>query len=466
MHLKRFFSNFIKNSGRDPYIYKTGPKNDINNYRPISLLSPFAKLFETHLYNNLIIFLTKNNVLYNNQFGFRSNSSTDLAVIDSINDIISSIENNLTNCSIFLDLSKAFNTVNHNILIKKLEKYGIRGLPLNLIKSYLNNRQQFTTINSYKSKNLEINVGVPQGSCLGPLFFLVYVNDMHLSCNLKIRLFADDACVSLSHKDPIILEKQINEELNKLNHWLQENKLFLNYSKSNYLIFSKRRNKTTMSISINNQILSQQSTAKYLGVTIDENLTWKPHLQNLKSTLAKSCYCLSKLRQYVNKKTLLQVYYSLFYSKLQYCITSWGGSPACNTDPIFKLQKRAVRYISHKPARTTTNPLFIESKMLKFKEIYRLEICKLTHKLTKFNLNGELQLTNLSQQHNHNTRLNTDNNYYSNTCRTNLGKTSFNNLAPKFWRDVPHEFKHLSPTGFKKKYKNYLINLYNESSDL
>ena len=163
---------------------------------------------------------------------------------------------------------------------------------------------------------------------------------------------------------------------------------------------------------------------------------------------------------------MLQVYHSLFYSKLQYCITSWGGSPACFTDPIFKLQKRAVRYISFKPAKSSTHPLFINLKLLKLNDIYKFEICKLTHRLTKFDLNGELQLFNLSQQHTHNTRLNTNNNFYSSTCRTNLGKTSFNHIAPKFWRAVPHEIKHLHPIAFKKKYKTHLIKLYNEPSDL
>ncbi len=216
---------------------------------------------------------------------------------------------------------------------------------------------------------------------------MIYINDIHLSCNLKIRLFADDACVSLSHKDPTILENQINNELEKLNLWLKANKLFVNYSKSNYLIFSKKREKPTMSIHINNNILSQVNTTKYLGVTIDNNINWKPHLEKLKSTLSQSCYSLSKLRYYVNKNTMLQVYHSLFYSKLQYCITSWGGSPACFTDPIFKLQKRAVRYISFKPAKSSTHPLFINLKLLKLNDIYKFEICKLTHRLTKFDLN-------------------------------------------------------------------------------
>ena len=131
-------------------------------------MSPFSKLLETHIHNNLIQFFNKHDVIYKNQFGFRDNSSTDLAVINTINDIISSVENKSINCSIFLDLAKAFNTVNHDILLRKLDKYGIRGIPLLLIKNYLKDRQQITNVNHFKSDPLSINVGVPQGSCLGP----------------------------------------------------------------------------------------------------------------------------------------------------------------------------------------------------------------------------------------------------------------------------------------------------------
>ena len=241
--LNGFFPNSLKLSEIIP-IYKSGPRTDINKYRPIVLLSPFSKLFETHLCNNLTNFFNKHEVINKNQFGFRKNSNTDLAVINSVNQIISAIENNSINCTIFLDLAKAFNTVNHQILLRKLDKYGVRGLPLMLIKNYLLDRKQITNVNNHKSNELKINVGVPQGSCLGPLLFLIYINDIHLASNFKINLFADDASLSMSHSDPIILESQINTELININKWLISNKLFLNYQKSNYLIFTKKKEPT------------------------------------------------------------------------------------------------------------------------------------------------------------------------------------------------------------------------------
>ena len=455
-----FFPDSLKLAEVIP-IHKSGPKNDVNNYRPISLLSPFSKLLETHIYNNLINFLNKNDVIYHNQFGFRNNSSTDLAVINTINDLISSLENRKTTCSIFLDLAKAFNTVNHNILAQKLEKYGVRGPPLTLIKNYLKDRQQITNVNNFKSNSLKINVGVPQGSCLGPLLFLIYINDIHLITNFKVRLFADDACLSLSHTNPSSLELKVNNELEKINNWLQSNKLFLNYSKTNYLIFSKKKKKTKFSISINNNLLKQQHSAKYLGILIDDEINWKPHINNLRSSLSRSCFALSRLKNYVNKTTLKSVYYSLFYSKLRYCITSWGGCAESVLDPVVRLQKRAIRFISLKPPRTPTNPLFIELSMLKLSDVHKLEICKLINNMTINNkLNGELKVIKLQNQHDYETRLCLKNNFYSSSARTNLGRTSFDSTAPRFWRTVPTEFKNLNAVGFKLKYKHHLIGLY------
>lgn len=291
-----FFSNSLKVAEIIP-IYKKGSKTNMDNYRPIALLSPLAKLYETHINKQLTNFFNKSNVFYHNQFGFREKSSTDLAVINSVNEIINSMDQNYVNCSVFLDLSKAFNIVNHKVLLKKMEKYGVRGTPLNLIKNYLLNREQVTTVNNHTSKNLKINVGVPQGSCLGPLFFIIYINDMHLASNFKIKLFGDDACLSLNHKDSHTLENNVNNELIKINSWLQSNKLFLNYSKTNYLIFTKKKIKPKLNISINNHILKQKESVKYLGIIIDQNISWKPHIDKLKSTLSRNCYALSKLKK-------------------------------------------------------------------------------------------------------------------------------------------------------------------------
>ena len=154
------------------------------------------------------------------------------------------------------------------------------------------------------------------------------------------------------------------------------------------------------------------------------------------------------------------VYYSLFFSKIKYCITSWGGVPKSVIDPIYKLQKRAIRFVSSKPFRTPTQPLFHRLKMLKLQDIYKHEVCKMTHYMKSNKLYGELTLTNLTSHHNYRTRLSQEDNFYTKPCRTNLGQTAFEFIAPKLWREVPSELKPLNTHAFKNKYKNYLINLY------
>ena len=453
------FPNSLKIAEVTP-IYKSGTKSDINNYRPISLLSPFSKLFEKHLYKCLSDFFVKNNVLYNKQFGFRNQCSTELAVIDIVNELSSNLDKNLITCGVFLDLAKAFNTVNHSILLKKLEKYGIRGLTLSLFESYLSSRMQVTKINSHVSSMIHVDSGVPQGSCLGPLLFLIYVNDMPLSTQLKTRLFADDACLTFADKDPNKLEVNINNELSRVKAWLRANKLFLNYNKTNYLIFTKRKKKLKFNIIMNNYTLEEKNSTKYLGILIDNKLTWQAHIDSLKAKLSQSCYALYMLKSYANIEAMKHVYYGLIYSKIEYCISSWGGCCVSRLSPIIKLQKKAIRLICNKPYIEPTHNLFIKMKMLKLVDIFKLKICTLVQHVKNNNIVGDLLIRPLSHTHKHFTRLQKRNNFYIPSSNTNLGKTSFNYLAPKMWQEVPEHIKNINSNRFKFQLKKYFIKLY------
>ena len=206
-------------------LHKSGSKFNLHNFRPISLLSPFSKIFEKCIYARLYNFLTKNNILNNSQFGFRENSSTENAVLQMCNNILESLDKKETVCSLFVDLRKAFETVNHKILLQKLYQYGVRGQAYKLIASFLHDRKQYTICNSFQSNCGNVTCGVPQGSTLGPLLFLIYINDLSQVTNTKLNLFADDACFSLSHKSPQLLEKNMNSEISKLTKWLSINKL-------------------------------------------------------------------------------------------------------------------------------------------------------------------------------------------------------------------------------------------------
>ena len=227
-------------------IFKNGATNILANYRPISVLSVINKIFEKLLYKRLYKFLNKHKVLYKYQFGFRQGHSTSHALIEIMDSVKSAIDNDDYVCGIFLDLSKAFDTVNHEILLKKLHHYGIRGQTNALFKSYLTNRKQLVEIDKIRSSCLPINCGVPQGSVLGPLLFLIYVNDMANNCPLgNIRLFADDTNIFLSHSNIDELYNNAQLILTYLFKWFQDNRLTVNSSKSNFTIHTiphKRRN--------------------------------------------------------------------------------------------------------------------------------------------------------------------------------------------------------------------------------
>ena len=218
-------------------IFKNGERYDPNNYRPISLLSCFEKLLERLLAKRIISFLKKKRILYGLQFGFREGHSTIHALLELLDSIYQNLDDNNSCIGVFLDLSKAFDTIDHDILLKKLLHYGFRGKVHNWFASYLQNRKQYTCVNGIKSTQQQIYKGVPQGSVLGPILFTLYVNEMPNATSAKPRLFADDTCIFSFHANIAKLSLLINEELNMLHAWLKANKLLLNTSKTNFSIF-------------------------------------------------------------------------------------------------------------------------------------------------------------------------------------------------------------------------------------
>ena len=443
-------------------IYKNGKKNDVNNYRPISLLSPFSKIFESLVCERLNSYFVANELLHYKQYGFRKNSTTELAVNQIVEELIEAGEKKLVNCSVFLDLAKAFNTVNHKILVSKLKGYNIKCSMLNLIESYLKDRSQSTVINNVVSEREILNVGIPQGSCLGPLLFLVYINDIFLATNIKLRLFADDACLSYQHCDFDQVNVVINKELSKIDEWLRKNRLFINYSKTKFLLFNKTAKKKKFFVKVNGFEIEQSESIKYLGVVLDDKLNWKAHLKYLKAKLSRSCYIMSKLRYYLDTSTLKMVYYSLFYPHVQYCISAWGGAATSHLKTIVIMQKRIVRYVCRVPALTSTNSLFVKTGILKLNEIFNLQVCKLMlNTLRGFEVDHSC-FTPISIVHSHNTRHSKNNNFVVERPRTRLGLNSFRYLGPKLWSSVPENLKKLKIDKFKYSYKKFLMSQYTD----
>ena len=261
---------------------------ELSNYRPISVLNIYSTIFERLMYNRLIQFLDKNKVLYQNQFGFRQGHSTHHALITLVDNITKSLDNGDIVIGIFLDLKKAFDTVNHKILVKNLYHYGIRGNVLKWFESYLTNRSQFVLFNGTKSDTRDVTCGVPLGSILGPLLFILYINDFaKVSDKLFYVLFADDTNVFLNGKYINTLVATVQHELSKLYIWLLENKLTLNVSKSHFMVFHRARHKKEkVHIQINQVPIEQVRHTKFLGVVFDDYLDWSNHISYINSKIA------------------------------------------------------------------------------------------------------------------------------------------------------------------------------------
>ena len=302
------------------------------------------------------------------------------------------LENNNFACGIFIDLQKAFDTVDHEILLKKLEHYGIRGLANNWFKSYLTNRQQFVSINGFNSKKQIMKFGVPQGSVLGPLLFLIYINDLHKAIKFStVHHFADDTNLLVTGKNLAVIQKQVNHDLKSLCTWLRANKISLNASKTELIIFRDPKKKLSqdLKIKINGKRLTPSKFVKYLGIYIDCHLNWKTHQTKIYLKLSRAVGMLSKVRHYVNSQTLLMIYYGIFSCHLIYGSQIWGQHNSV-TSKLQILQNKALRFMNFKPRGTSATPLFKSSGILKLTDHINLQNFLFAHDSLNNNLPSSL----------------------------------------------------------------------------
>ena len=322
-------------------LYKSGDPMLFNNYRPVSLLCILSKVFEKVMYSRILNFLNHYKVLISNQFGFRKSHSSYMALMIMINELTNALENGDYVIGILLDFSKAFDTVNLEILLDKLYHYGITDNALQWFKSYLTERQQFVTYNGVSSHKKTIKCGVPQGSILGPLLFLVYINDLYHVCNKSIPiLFADDVNLSFRGTDPKVMESDINTGLDRISLWLKVNKLSLNIKKTHYMIFNRKKKCCCdVMLRIDKQLIEEVSETKFLGVIIDNGLKWKKHIQYTSKKISKGIGMIIKARHCLNTNALITLYYySFIYPYMTYCNHIWSCSAASNINKISVLR--------------------------------------------------------------------------------------------------------------------------------
>ena len=388
---------------------KKSSKFDVLNYRPISLLSIFSKVYEKLIYVRIYSYLTKNNMIYNKQFGFRSNYSTTHAILSITEYIRTLLDDGHFVCGVFVDLEKAFDTVDHDILCEKLKFYGIYGICNNLIKSYLTGRKQYVSLNGFNSDILNIDCGVPQGSSLGPLLFLIYINDFRLSLKQTTSgHFADDTFIMYNSKKLKTIETIINTDLKQVVKWLRLNKLSLNADKTELIFFHSQRNSMSyenISIQFDGKKLYPVDKVKYLGMYLDKYLSWNYHLENLCQKLSRANGVISKLRHNVPIEICLQVYYAIFYSYLTYGCILWGLTVEENLKKIEVLQKKCLRIMTFSDINSHSNPLFLNLGLLKVRDIIKLQQLTLVYDYfggsipqdlqNLFSTNTDIDITNL-----------------------------------------------------------------------
>ena len=347
-------------------VFKKGSPTLVENYRPISLLSNIDKIIQKLMHSRISKFLDKFNIIYSRQFGFRSNHSTTYALIMSIEQIYKAVDSGNYACSVFIDLKKAFDTVDHSILLSKLRNYGICGVALSW---FLSSRKQFVSVSGINSSSKHVPHGVPQGSVLGPLLFLLYINDLKNAIPFStVNLFADDTMLSNHNISLKSLTNKIIIDLKCLTNWLNANKISLNASKTELLIFSPKRKTTTFvsKIKINGKQIFPSTSVNYLGVLIDSKLSWNAHLNLVCTKLRRANGALCKIRHYVPKNLLLSLYYALFHSHMSYSCQVWAQRQNNQTSRILTLQKRALRIISFSDYNSPSSPLFLQFKILSF----------------------------------------------------------------------------------------------------
>ena len=313
-------------------IFKKGDPSLFENYRPISLLPAISKVLEKIIALQLSSYFEKNKLLFDNQYGFRPKHSTEHAALELIDRITNKMDTNEIPLHIFLDLSKAFDTIDHSIILNKLKYYGLKGSNLNLFQSYLSNRKQYTEIEDTTSTILPIQVGVPQGSILGPILFIIYVNDLPQCSNkFDFIMYADDTTLSStidSFSDinsNASADSLINAEIGKVIEWLKINKLSLNKNKSKYMTFHMPKKQIQhLTLKIDGINIEKVEEFNFLGLTMDTNLKWKKHTDKISNKCSKITGVLHRLKLLFPQEIKCLLYNSLIVPHINYCITAWG----------------------------------------------------------------------------------------------------------------------------------------------
>lgn len=439
--LEGTFPDLLKISIVKP-IHKKGSKLDPNNYRPIALLPTSSKIFEKAMQTRLNSFCEKYNIFDDSQNGFRKNRSTVLATYKYIQEILNLINDKFYAIGILLDMTKAYDKVQFNILLDKLYGIGIRGLAHSWFKSYLYNREQYVEVENFDEKTgkiekirsnpIKINNSIPQGSVIGCILFLIYINDLPKCITQSCILFADDISLLTSCKNDINLNNNISDIFNDISSWMTDHNLDINYTKTKIMQFRPYQ-KTPLDIHLtyNNITLESVDTFTLLGLDIDVHLNWKSHINKIRSKLSSFTYALSELRKATDLKTCLSAYYAYAFAWLRYGIILWGAS--VDAQDLFISQKKCIRILTNTKIPDSCTPHFRALKILTLVSIYILEISKFVRKYPIFFHKVNDQPRRYQSRHKHNLVIP--------TSKLKMHKNSPHSMAVKIYNKIPEKIK-------------------------
>ena len=353
--MSRAFPDDLKMAKVTP-AFKGGDRDDLGNYRPISVLPTVARIFEKLVYDHMYAYFLNNDLLGDRQFGFRSLHSTALALSKVTNTWLLNLDSGRMSSVVLLDIQKAFDTVDHQILLDKLRCYGVSGDQLVFFASYLNNRQQCCNVNGKLSSTKRIRCGVPQGSILGPLLFIIYMNDLPLAVKeADITMYADDTSLSKGFKSTDELKEQLIPAFCKVCEWLKCNRLSLNALKTEFMIMGTSQklsnldiypSMTPFKLTLNNYEIRRVKKTKYLGMIVDDSLTWEDHIDYVTLKINRGIGIIRRVGQFIPEKSLLLLYQTLIDPYFRYCSTVWGQCGETLKDKLQALQNRAARSIA------------------------------------------------------------------------------------------------------------------------
>lgn len=415
-------------------VYKKGDISKPENFRPISILPTISKLLEYLIADRISNFFEKNKFFTDYQHGYRKGRSVNTALDNTIQDILKALDQRKFVELVSVDLSRAFDNVNHDLLLNKLAFYGVRGIAYDILKSYLQFRKQVVVIDEKKSREVEVHTGIPQGSIMGPLLFIIFINDMPNNVpNSRLCLYADDTTIVTEGATNLDLKNTSDESVCKVKRWFRHNGLLLNEDKTQCITFHKEIGS------------SHVRSLKFLGIHLDGELKWSSHIEHLSKKLNGAIFCIRRIRSISTLEAAKLTYYTNFHSLISYGILFWGASSAA--ERAFVLQKRAIRALLKLGSRESCRSYFAQYKILTLPSIYIFNCIK--------NIHQKLYLLPKNcDSHNYHTR----NKEELRIPTHRLSKTQNNATywGIKFYNHLPKSVRDLPSAKMRNVVKNYL----------